>query len=268
MRRRTALTALIFLTLCCASVTAMAESWDFSKGRWIDLSHAYDESTLYWPTADGFRKETVFEGQSEGGWYYSAYNIATAEHGGTHIDAPIHFYAGRQTVDQIPLDRLIGPAVVIDVTESAAADADYELGVADIEAWEAEHGPIPDQSMVLIRTGFAQRWPDANCYMGTDEKGAKAVAGLHFPGIHPEAARLLAESRNVTAVGIDTPSLDRGQSADFMTHRILFEKNIPGFENLADMSALPATGSLLIALPMKITGGSGGPLRVAAFVRD
>ncbi len=104
--------------------------------------------------------------------------------------------------------------------------------------------------------------------MGTDEKGASAVARLHFPGIHPDAARLLAESRSVAAVGIDTPSLDRGQSPDFMTHRILFEKNIPGFENLADMSALPATGTLLIAMPMKIAGGSGGPLRVAAFVRD
>jgi kynurenine formamidase len=245
-----------------------AQAWDFDQGRWIDLSHDYSSETIYWPTADGFSKETVFEGQTDGGWYYTAYNIATAEHGGTHVDAPIHFSEGKQTVDEIPLQRLIGSAVVIDVSKKVARDADYQVNVGDIQSWESRHGQIPSGSIVLVNTGFAARWPDAAEYMGTGEKGEKAVAKLHFPGIHPYAAKYLAGQRNVSSVGIDTPSIDFGQSKEFMTHRILFEQNIPGFENLTSLDELPPTGALVIALPMKIKGGSGGPLRIVAFVPD
>lgn len=246
----------------------LAQVVDLSAGHWVDLSHEYSDETLYWPTADGFSKETVFEGETEGGWYYTAYNISTAEHGGTHIDAPIHFAEGRQTVDQIPLYRLIAPAVVVDVRASAATDPDYQAGSEDIASWEEIHGPIPEGAIVLFNTGFSQRWPDADAYMGTGEKGEEAVASLHFPGIHPEAARFLVRQRGIASVGIDTPSIDYGQSSDFMTHRILFAHDIPGFENLANLDALPASGALLIALPMKIKGGSGGPLRAVAFVPD
>ncbi len=247
---------------------AAAQVVDFSAGRWVDLSHEYSEETLYWPTAEGFSKERVFEGEAEGGWYYTAYNISTAEHGGTHIDAPIHFAEGRQTVDQIPLYRLIAPAVVIDLRAAAAADADYQATQDDIRAWEAANGPIPQGAIVLFNTGFAGRWPNAESYMGTAAKGEAAVASLHFPGIHPDAARFLVRQRGIASVGIDTPSIDYGQSKDFMTHRILFEHDIPGFENLANLNALPASGALLVALPMKIKGGSGAPLRAVAFVPD
>lgn len=254
--------------LLSAAPALSAQTIDFSAGRWIDLSHDYSVETLYWPTAEGFEKETVFEGWTEGGWYYTAYNIHTAEHGGTHVDAPVHFAEGRQSVEQIPLRRLIGPAVVIDVSAAAAADADYQAGVADVTAWEEAHGEIPPGAIVLFSTGFAERWPDAASYMGTAEKGPQAVARLHFPGIHPDAARFLVRHRSVASVGIDTPSIDYGQSKDFMTHRILYEQDIPGFENLANLDRLPPLGAFVVALPMKIRGGSGAPLRAVAFVSE
>lgn len=245
-----------------------AAAWEFGKGNWIDLSHAYDESTIYWPTAPGFSKTTDFEGHTEGGWYYTAYSICTAEHGGTHLDAPIHFAEGGQTADQLALERLIAPAVVIDVSQQAAADRDYLITRDDIKSWEETHGSIPSGSIVLFRTGFAKHWPDATSYLGTAERGADAVAKLHFPGLAADAADYLVEKPDIAAVGLDTASIDHGQSSDFRVHRILFKQGIPAFENVADMSGLPATGALVIALPMKIAGGSGGPLRIVAFVPE
>ncbi|MDX1410444.1 MAG: cyclase family protein, partial [Saprospiraceae bacterium] len=212
----------IMLIACLlAAPPVSAQIIDLSAGSWVDLSHDYSSETLYWPTADGFTKETVFEGHTDGGWFYTAYNICTAEHGGTHIDAPIHFAEEGQTVDQISLDRLIANAVVIDISEASQANPDYQATREDLEHWEAEHGQIPAGAAVLFRTGFASRWPNADSYMGTAEKGAQAVARLHFPGIHPEAARFLVRERGVASVGIDTPSIDYGQSQDFVTHRIL-----------------------------------------------
>lgn len=251
--------------LLLAAGAASAE-WTPGPGHWIDLTHAYDESTLYWPTSEQFRKDIVFEGETDGGWYYTAYAFCTAEHGGTHIDAPVHFAEGREPVDRIPLSRLVAPAAVIDVRDAAAADPDYQVTVADLEAWERQHGRIPDGSIVLFDTGFADFWPDARRYMGTDQRGEAAVPLLHFPGIHPGAARWLAEQRDIAAVGLDTPSIDHGQSRDFMSHRILFEHNIPGLENVASMAGLPPTGAVVIALPMKIRDGSGAPVRIIAFV--
>jgi len=247
---------------------AHAGNWNFDQGNWIDLSHAYDENTLYWPTAPGFHKTTDFEGHTDGGWYYTAYSISTAEHGGTHLDAPIHFHEGGQTSDQIALQRLIAPATVIDVSAEAEKNNDYLVTQGDIQRWEAVNGEIARGSIVLFRTGFAKRWPDAASYLGTAERGADAVPKLHFPGLSPEAAQWLADNREIAALGLDTASIDYGQSRDFMSHRILFAKNIPVFENVGDMSDLPARGALVIALPMKIAGGSGGPLRIVAFVPD
>lgn len=160
----------------------------------------------------------------------------------------------------------MGPAVVIDVSEAAAADADHQISVEDLESWEAEHGAIPDDAIVLFHTGFGAFWPDRERYMGTDERGADAVADLHFPGLHPDAARWLLENRDVDAVGIDTPSIDHGQSQLFEAHRILAGENLPAFENVANLDQLPVTGSVVVALPMKIEGGSGGPLRIVAFL--
>ena len=238
--------------------------FDGSGGRWIDLSYAYSEETLYWPTEDGFQLEELAYGETEAGYFYSSYKISTAEHGGTHLDAPIHFSRGGMSAEQIPLDRLIAPVVVVDV--AARATPDYLIDVGDLEEWERTHGRIPDGSILLLRTGWGERWPDRLGYLGTERTGPEAVAELHFPGIHPEAARWITDQRNVAAVGIDTPSNDYGQSTGFEAHVIIYGSNIPGFENVANLQEIPEVGAFVVALPMKVAGGSGGPLRIVAFV--
>lgn len=238
----------------------------FPNGEFVDLSHAYDESTLFWPTSDPFRLETVTAGVTRDGYYYAANNFFTAEHGGTHLDAPVHFGEGRQTADRIPLDRLIGYAIVVDVVSESDDDPDYQVAIADFERAERTLGPIPDGSIVLIHTGFSERWPDAARYLGTAERGEAAVADLHFPGLHPEAAEWLVENRAIKAIGIDTASIDYGQSTIFETHRVLSARDIPVFENLTALDRLPVRGALLMALPMKISGGSGAPLRAVALL--
>lgn len=238
----------------------------FPNGTWVDLSHDFSEDTIYWVTAEPFKRTTVAEGTTDKGFYYSAYNFSGAEHGGTHLDAPIHFAEGKKTVDQIDLANLIGEGVKIDVSAKAAADRDYLITVDDIKAWETANGKMPEWSIVLFQTGFASRWPDKKAYLGTDQKGPDAVKDLHFPGLHPDAAKWLVDNRQIKAVGIDTASIDHGQSTDFAAHVALMTANIPAFENVADMSKLPAKGFHVFALPMKIKGGSGGPLRIVAMV--
>ncbi len=248
-----------------AAATDVAAVFDGTAGSWIDLTHSFDEASIYWPTDSvGFVLEELAYGPTDGGWFYSSYRYSGAEHGGTHLDAPIHFAEGRQTSDEIPLSNLIGPAVVVDVSDRA--DPDYLVSVADLTDWEAEHGPIPDGAILLLQTGWGERYGDRAAYLGTELEGAEAVPELHFPGIAPEAGQWLVDNRNVAAVGLDTPSIDYGQSTDFRTHVILYTEDIPGFENVANLDRLPPTGSFVVALPMKIEGGSGGPLRIVAFV--
>jgi kynurenine formamidase len=232
---------------------------------WMDLTYPFDATTIYWPTARPFRLEVVSAQRTPAGYYYAANNLAAAEHGGTHLDAPVHFAEGRHTADQIPLTQLMGPAVVIDVVRQADSNADYRVTPGDVAAWEAAHGPIPGGAVVLIRTGWGSRWPDRARYLGTIKTGAAAVPELHFPGLHPDAAQVLIE-RRVDAVGIDTPSIDYGQSTTFDSHQRLFNANIPAYENVAHLDQVPATGSFVIALPMLIKGGSGGPLRIVALL--
>ncbi|NNF34075.1 MAG: cyclase family protein [Saprospiraceae bacterium] len=244
------------------------EAPSFEDGKWIDLSYAYESSTPYWPTADGFELDTVFAGMTDGGYYYSAYQFSSAEHGGTHIDAPIHFAQGKKTVDQLTIDQLTGPGIVINVQDSVSDYIDYRISTDDFLQWEAQNGTIPDGSIVFLHTGFGDFWPDRMKYMGTDKRGPEAVALLHFPGLHPDAAQWLVDNRNIKAIGIDTPSIDYGRSSGFNAHRILMEQNIPAFENVANLKQVPVTGAYIIALPMKIKGGSGGPLRITAFVTE
>jgi kynurenine formamidase len=234
--------------------------------EWLDLTHDFSSEAIYWPTAKPFELEVVSAQRVPAGFYYAANNFSAAEHGGTHLDAPVHFAEGKWASDQIPLDHLIGPAAVIDVSAKTAGNPDYLVGTDDLRAWEAEHGRLPDGAMVLIRTGWGSFWPDRLKYLGTDKTGPDAVAELHFPGIDSAAARWLAIERRVHAVGLDTPSLDHGQSKTFDTHQVLFAANIVGFENVANLDQLPATGAWVVALPMKIRGGSGGPLRIVAAV--
>jgi len=260
-----------FLFIIAISCTQPVEKETLSqflaKGKWIDLSYDFSSETIYWPNNPvGFKLDMQFNGKTAGGYYYSSNTFFSPEHGGTHLDAPVHFAEGKWSADEIPLEQLLGEAVVIDVTAKTTHNADYQITVDDITAWEKENGTIPDGAIVLFRTGWGKFYPDASKYLGTAEKGEAATAKLHFPAIHPELAAWLIKNRNVKAVGIDTPSIDYGQSKDFKTHQLFYAENIPGFENVANLDSLPTKGAYVFALPMKIKGGSGGPLRMIAWV--
>jgi kynurenine formamidase len=239
-----------------------------TAGRIVDLTHSFDDSTIYWPTEDGFKLVRGQAGMTERGYYYAANRFVAAEHGGTHIDAPIHFFQNRQTVDQIPLDKLIGEAVVIDVTRSCSQESDYQVDVADLRRWETSHERQLVDVVVLLRTGFGRHWKNRNVYLGTRSTGPAAVADLHFPGLAPAAARWLVDHRAIKAIGIDTASIDCGQSRQFQSHVTLCEQNVPIFENVANLEDMPTSGATVLALPMKIGGGSGAPLRMIAIVPE
>ena len=260
------LMALVLVAGCSSPAQQAPPSASTAPARYVDLSHDLSPESIFWPTAETFRLTKVADGVTPGGYYYASNNYSGSEHGGTHLDAPIHFAQGRWTTDQVPLDRLIGNAVVVDVSAQSAANADYQVSVDDLVAWEGSNGAIASDLIVLIRTDYSKRWPDAQKYLGTAERGEAAVAKLHFPGLHPDAAVWLAEQRKAKAVGIDTASIDYGQSTRFETHRALFERNIPAFENLTALDQLPPRGAVVYALPMKIKGGSGGPLRAIAVL--
>ncbi|WP_428742210.1 cyclase family protein [Tenacibaculum sp.] len=263
----------LFLLLACnekqtnSPDSNKSDQTNLSEDKIIDLSHAYSNETVYWVTAKEFKLDTVFKGQTDKGFYYSAYNFSTAEHGGTHIDAPIHFAEKGQTVDEIPLEKLIGSAIKIDVSSKTLNNPDYLIKIDDFLAWEnKEKIKIPNGSIILLETGFSKYYPDKVKYMGTAERGEDAVKKLHFPGLSKEAAKWLVEQRNINAIGIDTPSIDYGQSKYFESHVILLSQNIPAFENLTNLDKLPSIGFKIIALPMKIKNGSGAPLRIVAIV--
>lgn len=232
----------------------------------IDLTHPFDERTIYWPTETGFQLIRGPAGITEKGYYYAANRFAAPEHGGTHIDAPVHFYQGGQTVDQVPLSHLVGEAAVVDVRPQAEQQPDYQITVSDLRRWEEQHHRLLVDVVVLLRTGYARHWGDRRHYLGTEKTGREALSELHFPGLHPSAAQWLVENRSIKAVGIDTASIDYGQSQLFESHVTLFRRNIPVLENVADMSQLPTAGAIVVALPMKIAGGSGGPVRIIAWV--
>lgn len=261
---KAAIIALALIISACSTQTKNI----FPSGEWVDLSHDFSAQTISWPTAEMFKLETVFEGETDAGFYYSAYQFAAAEHSGTHLDSPVHFSRGKLTVDQIPLKQLIGTAVVVGVSTQALANPDYQISVQDFKNWESRNGTLPVDAIVLLRTGYSKYWPDRAKYMGTAGRGAAAVADLHFPGLDPQAAEWLVTNRKISAIGLDTPSIDFGQSTLFESHQILFKQNIPAFENLANLSELPEVGVFIVALPMKIKGGSGAPLRIVAFISE
>ncbi|HVA51751.1 MAG TPA: cyclase family protein [Pirellulales bacterium] len=269
--------SLAFAAIACWQVQLQADgpkaaAKNGSRPGWldgaevVDLTHPFDEQTIYWPTEAGFRLQKGPAGKTPKGYFYAANRFASAEHGGTHIDAPYHFNKDGRTVDEVPLKQLMGEAVVIDVGDPCADHPDYEVGIADLRRWEEQHHRQLADVIVLLRTGFGRRWPKRKAYLGTDETGPDAVAKLHFPGLAPEAAQWLVERRLIKAIGIDTASIDHGQSTRFGSHVKLFEHNVPVFENLANLEELPDEGFSVIALPMKIKGGTGAPLRIAAIV--
>lgn len=253
------------LALLFAPSIVVAQAIDLARYRVVDLTHAFNQKTLYWPTATtGFALNQLAYGPTPGGWFYSSYAYAAPEHGGTHLDAPIHFAKDGLTADRIPVEQFIGPAVVLDVSAQAARSADYRLTRADVLAWEKAHGTIPRGAIVILRTGWAMRWPDAKSYLGDNTPGD--ASRLHFPSYGEEAARLLVGERKVKALGADVASIDYGASKDFIVHQVAARAGVLGLENLANVAVLPPKGATVIALPMKIEGGSGGPLRAIALV--
>jgi kynurenine formamidase len=247
--------------LLLASGAASCQPIDRSKV--IDLTYSFNEKTVYWPNAKGFHYEKDMWKTVPGGYWYAAGNFSAAEHGGTHFDSPIHFGKGKATTEQIPVSRLVGPAVVIDVSAACAKDRDYRATVRDLLEWEKQYGRIGPGTIVLFRTGWGKYWPDRKQYLGCDMPGD--VEHLHFPGLSKALAKALVE-RRVDGAGIDTASLDYGPTRDFIVHRVLDGASIYGLENIAGIERLPSRGATLIALPMKIEGGTGGPARVIAIL--
>ena len=255
--------------LCAASAQVPQNKRAISPQSWlrgvsdgstrvVDMTYAINGKLPAWP-GDGRTFEAKVEATPEKDGYF-ARSFWTLEHYGTHLDAPAHFPGGKEFLDQIPVERLFAPAVVIDVREESGKDPDYRLRVMRVEKWEAVHGRIPTGAVVLLRTGWASRWPDQARYRNMDSAGV-----MHFPGFSVEAARLLIE-RGAVALGIDTLSIDYGPSKDFEVHRVTLPAGLYQLENLANMDQLPEAGAYLISAPIKLEGGSGGPVRVFALL--
>ncbi len=226
--------------------------------RVVDMTYAINGKLPAWP-GDDRTFEAKVEATPEKDGYF-ARSFWTLEHYGTHMDAPAHFPPGNEYLDQISVQHLFAPAVVIDVREEASKDPDYRLRVMRVEKWEALHGRIPAGAVVLLRTGWASRWPDQARYRNTDAAGV-----MHFPGFSVEAARLVIE-RGAVGLGIDTLSIDYGPSKDFEVHRVTLPAGLYQLENLANLDRLPEAGAFLISAPIKLEGGSGGPVRVFALL--
>ncbi|MBX9601460.1 MAG: cyclase family protein [Bryobacteraceae bacterium] len=250
----------LVLALLCSCAPAQIDD-----SKLVDLTYDFDSKTLFWPTAKPFQWKKDAWGMSPGGYWYTMASFSASEHQGTHIDAPIHFAQDGATTEAIPLKQLVSPAVVVDITAQSAANRDYRLTPADLRAWEKANGRIPDGAALLVRAGWGRFWGDRKAYFGSDKAGD--ASGLHFPGVSKEAAEWLVKERRIDAIGIDTASIDYGPSRDFIAHRVLAAKGIYNLENVANLDKLPATGATLIALPMKIKGGTGGPVRIVAILR-
>ncbi|MDE3035686.1 MAG: cyclase family protein [Nitrospirota bacterium] len=231
-------------------------------GGLVDLTYSFGRDTVYWPHNKPFQWEKTDWGMTAGGYWYASATFSASEHGGTHLDAPIHFGQGRRTVDQIPLEQLTGAAIVIDVRPRCQEQPDYELTVEDLQAWESRYGRIPDGAIVLMLSGWGQRWPDRQRYLGSQTPDDPLT--LHFPGFSREAASFLVAQRAVRGLGIDTASIDPGNSRNFPVHQALGAADVYALENVASLERLPPRGAILWALPIKIDGGTGSPVRIVA----
>ncbi|HKD51007.1 MAG TPA: cyclase family protein [Candidatus Acidoferrum sp.] len=236
----------------------MLEEIGTGKTRVLDLSYAINDKLVPWPGDEKWFEAKVNASIEKNGYFTRSFWML--EHYGTHLDAPAHFPPGKATVEQIPAKQLFGPAVVLDARADSSKDADYRLPAARVEEWEKRHGPITAGAIVLLRTGWAARWPDAQKYRNQDAQGK-----MHFPGFSAEAVKLLIE-RKVSGLGCDTMSVDYGASADFAVHHLALGAGLYHLENLADLGVLPETGAFLVVAPIKLESGSGGPVRVFALL--
>jgi kynurenine formamidase len=256
----------VFIFMCVVTV-AFLHAQD-TKGKLLDMTYPYDEDTIYWPTAKPFMLDKLNWGLTEAGFWYASNEYSASEHGGTHVDAPIHFAQNGRTIDRVPLEEWIGPAAKIDVTAKCTKNRDYLLSVEDIKDWEKKYGEIPGGAWVIMYTGIdTQYYPDKKKVLGTDKKGEDALPELSFPGFRPEAVEFLVKKRDITGIAIDTPSIDYGKSKDFRAHQILCAADKLALENIANLDKLPFSGATLYVIPMLIKDGTGAPARVFTFLR-
>jgi kynurenine formamidase len=231
-------------------------------GGIVDLTHTVSEKTPNWEgTAESpYRAKQVTSFEKDG---YFARSISLPEHFGTHIDAPAHFAPGVWTVDQIPPQRLMAPLVVVDVRGKAANNPDYQVSLDDLAVWEHDNGQIPPGAVVMARTGWGARWDSMKDYRNADDKGT-----MHFPGFGLEAVKFLVQSRKIAALGIDTLSVDYGPSKDFPVHHFTAKNNVYHLENVANLGQAPEAGAIVVVAPAKLEGGSGGPVRIFALLKQ
>jgi len=237
------------------------------EGKILDMTYSFGNNSIYWPTGQSFQIEKMSWGINKQGFFYASNNYKANEHGGTHVDAPVHFSKNGKTIDKIPLTDWIGPAVKIDVTKQCEKNRDYLLKTDDIKKFERQYGKIPDNAWVIMYTGIGTKYyPNKKKVLGTEMKGAKAIAFLSFPGFSPDSIKFLLKNRNITGIAIDTPSIDYGKSKKFMVHRLLLGAGKLAIENIANLNKLPVTGATLYPIPMLIENGTGAPARIFAVL--
>jgi len=226
----------------------------------LDLTHTVAEEVPNWDNEPRTLKTRTTTTYERDGFYTR--EVTMSEHTATHMDAPAHVIPGTWTVDQIPPERLVRPLVVLDVSDRAANNPDYRISVEDLARWEEQHGTLPQQAVVLAYTGWEPRWKSAEQFRNADVHGT-----MHFPGYSEEAARFLVDARNIVGIGIDTLSVDPGNSKDYPVHKYCAEHGVYHLEAVANLAQAPAVGSTVVVTPMKLKNGSGAPTRILVLVK-
>lgn len=260
MKKNVALIALaIYMTTSVAAGESLAlrnNSINFKKV--VELSHQINTDIPLWPGDPPVVFENVATIENDG-YYLRRFSIG--EHSATHMNAPNTFFENGKGIDAYKPESLINPAVVIDIRNKTANNADYVIGIQDILAWEQHHGRIAHGSLVLFYTGWQERWPSPDQFINADTDGE-----LHFPGIGGDTTQFLLEKRNIAGVGIDTHGADPGLDEEYATNMQILKRNGIVLECLGNLDKLPPKGSTLVIGLLKLKAGSGSPVSVLAFI--
>lgn len=235
------------------------------ESSYIDLGRSFDEKTQYWIDVQPFIFTKIIAEDKRDGTWYAQNEFKAGEHGGTHLDAPYHFFKQGWKVGDIPLSKLIVPAVLMDMSEEVKNNADFELKSNHIKKWEEDHGDLPEGAVLLIRYGWGKHYNNRNKYFGFEQMSSTR---LHFPGMAADGAEYLVKHRKLVGVGVDTPSVDTGRTTIYPAHIWIQGANIYILENLDLDFELPERDFTLIVMPMKITKGTGAPCRVVAMLNS
>ncbi|XP_053374689.1 isatin hydrolase-like [Mercenaria mercenaria] len=256
----------MFSTLLILAVSTghLAHALDFKV---VDLTHEQNPSTIYWPGNPNYNFTILFRNRTSKGYWYESNTFQTAEHGGTHLDSPAHFAEGKKRQHQIPMEKLVGPGVIVNVKAKSAENPDYRVTIDDLRAWESKYNRLPKGAVIIMNSGWSLKYPNKTLTFGTETPDDAST--FHFPGWHEDTVNWLIKNRDVNVVGVDTPSTDYAQSTTFPVHVALGEADIPGVENVANLDEIPESGSIIYVAAIKLYDGSGGPTRVfATMVED